>query len=145
MAKSIKFKNNTYLDSTSIVHKKTKLSDLLNKNAVSIIDNPSTDINISSSTKILSKDVVINSGKVLIIGTIYLTHGGGTPTVNFVIDGNIVATFYASKIDNVYTFSSIANNLSVGSHNVYLQINKGNASNVVAPAYTARNLTIVEI
>lgn len=29
MAKSIKFKNDTYLDSTSIVHKKTKLSDLL--------------------------------------------------------------------------------------------------------------------
>lgn len=145
MAKSIKFKDNTYLDSTSIVHKKTKLSDLLDRNAVSIVDNPTTNINISNSTRILSKDIVINSGKVLIIGTIYLTHDGGTPIVNFVIDGNAVATFYASKVDSVYTFSTIANNLSVGSHNIYIQINKGNASNVVAPAYTARNLTIVEI
>lgn len=145
MAKSIKLKNNTYLDSTSIVHKRTKLSDLLNKNAVSIVENPTTDINISTDTKILSKDVVINSGKILIIGTIYLTHGGGTPTVNFVVDGKIISTFYASKVDCVYTFSTIANNLSVGSHSIYLQINKGNASNVVVPAYTARNLTIVEI
>lgn len=30
MAKSIKFKNDTYLDSTSIVHDKTNLSDILN-------------------------------------------------------------------------------------------------------------------
>ena len=54
MAKSIKFKNDTYLDSTSIVHNKKKLSDILtllvnehgviNSNEMITVNHGGTDI-----------------------------------------------------------------------------------------------------
>lgn len=52
MSKSIKLKNNNYWDSSSIVHNRTKLSDILNAQKKEIYLNPnsSTDIEIGATT-----------------------------------------------------------------------------------------------
>jgi len=45
MSKSIKFKNNTYLDSKSVIHNRETLSSILDSNLIS------SSINVSSATK----------------------------------------------------------------------------------------------
>ena len=52
MAKSIKLKNDTYLDSTSIVHNKTKLSDLLNKKILNTFT-----VNVGTLSSGATKDI----------------------------------------------------------------------------------------
>ena len=50
MAKSIKLKNETYIDSSSVIHDRKRLSDILNKNKIKFNLNPnsSTDIEIGA-------------------------------------------------------------------------------------------------
>ena len=44
MSKSIKFRNNTYLDTSSIAHNKTNLKDIINKRMYGYQDTSASDI-----------------------------------------------------------------------------------------------------
>ncbi len=62
MAKSIKLKNNTYLDSTSIVHNREKLSNILNMNIT-------TSTIYKANFKYKNKDVYIKYVEATLQGT----------------------------------------------------------------------------
>lgn len=119
--------------------------DSMKKNGTSILDNPLTEKSITQNTKILSRSINIKTGKIFIIATVCLMHDGGTPNIAFLVDGTTKASFFASKLDSLYTFSTVVENLVEGQHTIDLQINPGNVSNLKVPAYTATNLTVVEI
>lgn len=119
--------------------------DSMKKTSTSILDNPLTEKSITQDTKILSRSIDLKSEKILVIGTIHLKHDGGTANIVFLVDGITRASFFASKSDSVYTFSTVVENLQTGEHTVDLQVNPNNAQNVKVPAYTATNLTVVEI
>ena len=44
MSKSIKFRNNTYLDTSSIAHNKTNLKDIINKRMYGYQDTSASDV-----------------------------------------------------------------------------------------------------
>ncbi len=114
------------------------------KQGSTVSTNHTSDIAVSGNKTIQSTTLTINSGKALMIGALYLKHDGGTPQVQFLVDGSNKGGFFASRQDEFYSFS-IAVNVSKGQHTFALNVNQGNANNVRVGAYTASELTVVEI
>lgn len=123
----------------------TYLDEVNNKNALYIVDNPTSNIEVSEITTILSTDIVVNSGTIYMMGSLYILHNGGTPMFQFFVDDVIQSSFYVSASGLSYTFGTIAKNLSKGNHNIKIKVQSGNSTGVVVPGYTARNLVVIEI
>lgn len=58
------------------------------KQGTTVSKNNTSDIAISGNKVIHSTTLTINSGKVLMIGSLYLKHDGGTPQIQFFVDGS---------------------------------------------------------
>lgn len=58
MSKAIKFKNNTYLDTSSIVHNKTNLSEILNNIVTGTTGKKYTPAQLSSMTNGATSEVI---------------------------------------------------------------------------------------
>lgn len=114
------------------------------KQGTTVSKNNTSDIAISGNKVIHSTTLTINSGKALMIGSLYLKHDGGTPQVQFLVDGSNYGGFFASQQNEVYSFSLVVS-VSKGKHTFSLNVNQGNASNVKVGAYTASELTVVEV
>lgn len=115
------------------------------KQCTTVSKNNTSDISVSGYKDIHSAALNIQSGKVLMIGSLALRHSGGTPQIQFLVDGSNFGGFFASRQDEFYSFSIVATGLSKGNHNFTLRISQGNASGVTVCAYTASELTVVEI
>jgi hypothetical protein len=115
------------------------------KQCKTVSKNNTSDISVSGYKDIHSATLNIQSGKALMIGSLALRHSGGTPQIQFLVDGSNYGGFFASRQDEFYSFSVVATGLSKGNHNFTLRISQGNASGVVVSAYTASELTVVEI
>lgn len=118
MAKSIKFRNNVYLDSSSIVHNKLKLSELLSPTLIyeGYISPSSGVINIGSITKykrlIVQLEANASCTTVEVLSDLYGRYIG----VNWQAMDNRIATYYVtfkitatgevSILHSGYTFSS---------------------------------------
>ena len=119
----------------------------LNKNVNSILENTREDKDVSDDVKATSKDIEISiySTKILIIGTVWVSHSGGTAGIRFYVDEEEKALFEASHTDQVYTFAAVADGLSQGKHTVSMHVTKGNASNVKIKGFQTVSLIAIEI
>lgn len=149
MSKSVKFSNNTYLDSTSIVHKKETLPNILNSNTFNYNDwETSQEITSSSQTTIKGMSTTIKTrGRALLVSfTVPLYHNGGTCFIKIVVDNVTKYTYgYSLNTNTVCSYTTVINNLSAGSHTVRIDISKNNTSSVKVLNYTSRNFTVAEI
>lgn len=115
------------------------------KQCRTVSTNHTSDVSVSGAKDIQSITLNIQSGKVFMIGSLALRHNGGTPRIEFIVDNSNVGSFFASRQDEFYSFNVAATGLSKGNHTLKLRVNQGNASGVVVSAYTASELTVVEI
>lgn len=149
MSKSVKFSNNTYLDSTSIVHKKETLANILNSNTFNYNDwETSQEITSGSQTTIKGMSTTIKTrGRALLVSfTVPLYHNGGTCFIKIVVDNVTKYTYgYSLNTNTVCSYTTVINNLSAGSHTVRIDISKNNTSSVKVLNYTSRNFTVAEI
>ena len=113
MAKSIKLKDNTYLDSKGIVHNRALLSDILNK-SITINTNykicyiNSVTVNTSKSYQVLNY-VIPNDGTYLIIGNLntnYYGESGRELKVNLARNWDVFSQFIGVCNSYTYTLST---------------------------------------
>lgn len=148
-----KIAEDLYIGNTGVLLKQvsTNKNDIatnktnINKNGICWADNPSTTITITGTHDVCTQDIIIGSGsgKILIIGTLYIKVDSGTPMIHFLVDGTEVKSFYDSE-SGVSTFHCVKTGLSKGKHTVKMRVTKGNSISYLM-AYTARNLTVIEI
>ena len=115
------------------------------KQCKTVSTNHTSDTSVSGARDIQSITLDIQSGKAFMIGSLALRHNGGTPTIEFIVDNTKCWSFFASRIDEFYSFNATVEGLSKGNHTFKLRVNQGNASGVVVSAYTASELTVVEV
>ncbi len=143
--KSIKFKDNIYLDSTGIVHNKVKLSDKLN-NIVKTTKTSSDDstyscsyINESIKDKYTTDEQIVGTylGKPLYKKTIYQKLPTGSGNNEFTIINGVIH-FYEGLVQSNYTFWwSIPSYLSTetGYHNTVQFKNNRSTININCESY----------
>ena len=107
--------------------------------------NRTSDLSVSSQATLHSFTLNVQSGRVLMTGSLALRHGGGTPQIRFTVDGVDKGNFFASRQDEFYSFSQVVSGLSKGNHTFALLVIQGNASGVVVCAYTATELSVIEV
>ncbi len=149
MSKSIKFSNNVYLDSISIVHKKETLSNILNSNTFNYNDwGTSQKITTSKQTTVNGMSTTIKTrGRALLVSfTLPLYHTGGTCFIKIVVD-NVTKYTYGYSLDTktICSYTTVINDLSAGNHIVRIDISKNNTNSVEVLNYTSRNFTVAEI
>lgn len=115
------------------------------KQCKTVSTNHTSNISVSGDRDIQSITLNIQSGKAFMIGSLALRHSGGTPSIQFIVDNKICGSFFASRTDEFYSFNTTISGLSKGNHTFKLRVNPGNASGVVVSAYTASELTVVEV
>lgn len=92
MSKSIKFKNNNYLDSSSIVHKRELLKDFLDKSNILYSSSTGTTADASGNSVVLSEPVTY-------FNAILIIHSNG----GAIVDSKLNKTNYGYGI-NIYWF-----------------------------------------
>lgn len=115
------------------------------KQCSTVSTNHTSDLSVSSYRDIQSVTLNIQSGKVFMTGSLALRHNGGTPRIEFLVDNTNVGSFFASRQDEFYSFSTTVSGISKGNHKFILRVNQGNASGVTVCAYTASDLSVVEV
>ena len=151
MAKAIKFKNDTYLDSSSVVHDKNKLSDVLNTNMFNYNNwDKSQDINGNNQTPVIISGMsttITTRGRALLVSfTLPLYHSGGTCWIRILVDGVKKYEYgYSLNGTTICSYTTIINNLSAGNHTVSVAIIRNNVATLKVVDYTSRNFTVTEI
>lgn len=151
MSKSIKFKNDTYLDSSSITHNKTKLSDILNVNMFNYNDwEKSQNIDGNNQTPItitgMSTTIKTRGRSLLVSFTLPLYHSGGTCFIRILIDGTEKYKYgYSLNGTTICSYTTVINNVLAGNHTVSVNIVRNNVTTLKVVDYTSKNFTVTEI
>lgn len=120
MSKAIKFTNNTYLDSSSICHNKTKLSDILDKKIIELFKGSSNGSSISLNDSIENYDFILVTLRgglytrgTTLIPVLQINYGTGDTTPwsviayqNNTVYGSIKLNFSNSKTLSVTYYNS---------------------------------------
>ena len=149
MAKSIKLQNDTYIDSSGIVHNKQTLDNVLNHSVAcnfsewqtsQVIEGTGTGAILNG----MDTYITTHGGNILISLYLMVTHTGGTCWLNVYIDSTHVMQYAISHNGGRIAYTNVFP-VSAGKHRVYVAIHTNNVSKVTLDSYTSRNFTVAEV
>lgn len=149
MSKSIKLKDDTYIDSSGIIHNKEKLSDILNKPVACNYNDWKEQQVIEGTGQIailngFDTTITTHGGNILVAVSIPMTHSGGTCWLSIWIDGNEIMKYGVSHNVGLLSYTNIFP-VSSGTHRVYVTIQNNNVSQVTIYNYTSKAFTVAEV
>ena len=149
MPKSIKLKNDTYIDSSGIVHNKQNLKDVLTKSIgcnygnwqdQQVIEGTGRGSNITG----MDTTIETHGGNILVAMTLPISHSGGTCWLNIYIDSTLVMQYGISHNVGALSYVNVFK-VSAGTHRVHVAIHNNNVNKVTIYNYTSKAFTVAEI
>ncbi len=144
MAKSIKFQDNIFLDTSSIVHGQNTLKSIIGKNSSHEgKQNGQSGKDLTATTNVLSSTINSRTGRILVSYYINCGVDANNAWLDVLIDNNLVSRVGVNR--NVFVSLTRMFEVSVGSHDVILRLTKNNNNTMYYNDYPPPQLDVCEI
>lgn len=144
MAKSIKFQDNIFLDTSSIVHGKNTLKSIMDKNSSHEgKQNGQSGKDLTTTTNILTSTINSRTGRILVSYYINCGVDINNAWLDVVIDNNVVSRVGINR--NVFVSLTRMFKVSIGNHTVVLRLTMNNNHTMYYNDYPPPQLDVCEI
>ena len=144
MSKSIKFKDNNYLDTSSIVHGQNDLKSIMAKNTIhNGKQNGQSGKDLTSTTNVLGSTINSRTGRILVSYYINCGVDVNNAWLDVLIDNSLVSRVGVNR--NVFVSLTRMFEVAIGNHTVILRLTRNNNNTMYYNDYPPPQLDVCEI